>query len=50
MLCTRGLEKQTAVINGTCANMHGFGFDLSDCMQSSCCGSVTVCKVAVMEV
>ena len=22
--------------------MHGFGFDLSDCMQSSCYGSVTL--------
>ena len=33
--CTWGFQKQTAETNCTCANnMHGFGFDLSDCMQS----------------
>jgi len=36
--CTWGLQKQTAEINCTCANMHGFEFDLSDCMQSNCYG------------
>jgi len=25
-------------MNCTCPNMYGFGFDLSDCMQSNCYG------------
>ena len=36
--CTWGLQKESAEINCTCANMHSFGFDLSDCMQSNCYG------------